>query len=191
MDFASIHLRLRNPVLQLQLYRHGFFGPLPCCNVPNSAFKRNHGLLLFLFYLTTALDLLLFLSYPSFHILSSLSSYCVSQTPVLRFFILLTTSYLAPTSYSSFFFLSALASTLLSMFMTSLFQAPTTSSFLTLPAYISNFPIPCTISLNPARISCTIYISKSQHSPILFPLSPETISLFSILCSPCTCLSLS
>lgn len=109
MDFASIHSRLRNPVLHLKLYRHGFFGPLQSCNVPNSAFRCNHGLLPFLSYLIMAWDLLPFLSYPSLHILSSLTSYCVSQTPMLRFFILLSTFSLAPTNYSSFF-VSALAS---------------------------------------------------------------------------------
>lgn len=140
MDFASIHPNLRNPALHLRLYRYRFFGPLQCCSVPNSAFKHNHGLLLFLSYLTTAPDLLLFLSYPSLHILSSLSSYCLSQNPMLRFFIPLSTSSLAPTNYSSPFFASALASTLPNMFMTSLFQTPTNTSLLTLPTSISNFP---------------------------------------------------
>lgn len=124
MDFASIHLRLSNPVLQLRLYRHRFFSPLQCCTVPSSAFKHNPGLLLFLSYLTTALELLLFLSYPRLHILSSSSSYRLFQTPMLRFFTVFSTSSLAPTNYSSFFFILALASTPPSMIMTSLFQAP-------------------------------------------------------------------
>lgn len=121
-------------------------------------------------YLTTTIDLLI-LSYPSLQILSSLCSYCVSQTPVLRFFH--TTLHLFSSTYQLFFLLHiSLSIHTAKHVIDQLF--PGTYQYLNSshrqPVF-PIFPIHGTTLLTSPRISCTIYISKSQHSPMLFSLS--------------------
>lgn len=171
MDFASIHSRLRNPVLHLKLYRHGFFGPLQSCNIPNSAFRRNHGLLPFLSYLTMAWDLLPFLSYPSPH--PELIK-VILRVPNSNAKIFHTVLHLFSSTYQLFLLLCiSLGIQRCQARSWPVFSRPlsTPHSSLRQPVF-PIFPIPCKVSLTPPRMSCAISISKSQHSPILFPLSP-------------------
>lgn len=121
-------------------------------------------------YLTTTIDLQI-LSYPSLQMLSSLCSYCVSQTPVLR--LSHTTLHLFSSTYQLFFLLRiSLSIHTAKHVIDQLF--PGTYQYLNSshrqPVF-PIFPIHGTTLLTSPRISCTIYISKSQHSPMLFPLS--------------------
>lgn len=151
MDFASARLEFRkkNSVTCKVIQAWIFLSHL---NAAGYVFKNSCGLLLFLSYLITTLGLHLFLSYPSFHILSSLRSDCMSQPNA---FLLLSTSSPALTNYSSFF-ISSLVPTLLNMLMTSLFQAPINT---------------CATSVNPSRLCSTTHISTFQNSSSLFHLS--------------------
>lgn len=121
-------------------------------------------------YLTTTIDLLI-LSYPSLQILSSLCSYCVSQTAVLRFFH--TTLHLFSSTHQLFFLLRIslsihTAKHVIDQLLPGTYQYLNSSHC---QPVFPIFPIHGTTLLTSPRISCTIYMSKPQHSPTLFPLS--------------------